>query len=449
MSHKTEYGHYDKEKVPLRKAANDLLSRFNLYSQDSSCLVKTVEYFSTKKDKVNYIASKEYDWFIDDLPEIFAMPNFPNKTNKLLFKPGYMDESAEFDTVTTWAEIAELLLSDWTDSEVIGLASRMSKQKVLGVQKNVGQGNSQIFQVTLENEKKAALKVYPDTDTHDRLRSEFQGLRLLRKFGIPDIAVVLGCDEDVNAGLYEWVEGDSIIDIHLKDVYKLLSFIKDLHKIRSSHEWLSFPIASAAVFSGKQLENQIQNRFMDLAKFSSKSGALHQYLETELRPVVEKIIKWMETSWPSNYSYDRELTSKNRTLSPSDFGFHNAKISEGGSIKFLDFEYFGWDDPAKLVGDVLLHPAMNLNSEMRLAWLDGATEIFGMSMRNRLKVMWPGLGLCWCLIMLNEYKQSSWIHRKSAASIQDNLKSRILNQQLTKSRRMLEVINNQYQKYPF
>ncbi len=35
-------------------------------------------------------------------------------------------------------------------------------------------------------------------------------------------------------------------------------------------------------------------------------------------------------------------------VSPSDFGFHNALLDDGGAISFLDFEYSGRDDPAKL-----------------------------------------------------------------------------------------------------
>jgi hypothetical protein len=341
VSHKTEYGHYDKEKIPLRKSAIDLLSRLKILSEDSSCLVKAVEFFSTRKDKVDYIAGKKYDWFIDDLPEIFAMSNFPKETNKLLFKPGYRDESVEIDTVATWLEIGERLLGHWKDWEVIELASKMSEQEIVGVYKNVGQGNSQIFQITLASQKKAALKIYPDMDSHNRLRSEYEGLRLLRKFRIAEVAEVLGCHEDVNAGLYEWVEGDSITEVGLVDVYKLLSFIKDLHRIRSAPEWLSFPNASAAVFSGKQLEQQIQNRLKDLSKLASKSGPLHQYLETELKPVVTKIIEWMQALWPSAHSYDQKLALWQRTLSPSDFGFHNALRCPDGTLAFVDFEYFG------------------------------------------------------------------------------------------------------------
>jgi len=42
-------------------------------------------------------------------------------------------------------------------------------------------------------------------------------------------------------------------------------------------------------------------------------------------------------------------------ISPSDFGFHNA-ISTANGIKFIDFEFAGWDDPAKATLDFSFQP---------------------------------------------------------------------------------------------
>jgi len=49
------------------------------------------------------------------------------------------------------------------------------------------------------------------------------------------------------------------------------------------------------------------------------------------------------------------INSNSLCISPSDFGFHNA-IRSRGSIKFIDFEFAGWDDPAKLISDFVLQP---------------------------------------------------------------------------------------------
>ena len=51
---------------------------------------------------------------------------------------------------------------------------------------------------------------------------------------------------------------------------------------------------------------------------------------------------------------------RHRALSPSDFGLHNAMRDEDGRLRFIDFEYFGWDDPVKLVSDTALHPGSEL-----------------------------------------------------------------------------------------
>ena len=37
-------------------------------------------------------------------------------------------------------------------------------------------------------------------------------------------------------------------------------------------------------------------------------------------------------------------------ISPSDFGFHNALRTNTGPV-FFDFEFSGWDDPAKTIID--------------------------------------------------------------------------------------------------
>src|SRR5262249_35193975 len=52
----------------------------------------------------------------------------------------------------------------------------------------------------------------------------------------------------------------------------------------------------------------------------------------------------------------RTLDEANCCLSPSDFGFQNALATGDGRLVFLDFEYAGKDDPAKLVLDFFCQP---------------------------------------------------------------------------------------------
>ena len=57
----------------------------------------------------------------------------------------------------------------------------------------------------------------------------------------------------------------------------------------------------------------------------------------------------------SGIPVDRPLEREAVIVSPSDFGFHNA-LADGRNLSFLDFEYAGRDDPAKLVCDFFCQP---------------------------------------------------------------------------------------------
>ena len=63
-----------------------------------------------------------------------------------------------------------------------------------------------------------------------------------------------------------------------------------------------------------------------------------------------------EKGTPGEKYYENPLC-----ISASDFGLHNAIMTERG-IVFFDFEFAGWDDPAKAIVDFLLQPQQgNLN----------------------------------------------------------------------------------------
>jgi len=59
-------------------------------------------------------------------------------------------------------------------------------------------------------------------------------------------------------------------------------------------------------------------------------------------------------------------------------------------IIFLDFEYFGWDDPAKMIVDFLLHPAMNLSRRRRKNSLNGVCPFCGLAgLLGRVEAVYP------------------------------------------------------------
>jgi len=143
-------------------------------------------------------------------------------------------------------------------------------------------------------------------------------------------------------------------------------------------------------------------------------------------------------NWPGNFG--RFLPKKFQILSPSDFGFHNALLTKDG-LKFIDFEYFGWDDPVKLTCDFLLHPGMDLTDIQKTLWLKKMKEIFSFDKKfqQRLKVSYCLYGLCWCLIMLNVFIPGRNDGKVGLASVV-NKKEQKQTKQLEKSRQMLNQI---------
>ena len=94
-----------------------------------------------------------------------------------------------------------------------------------------------------------------------------------------------------------------------------------------------------------------------------------------------------------------------RCLSPSDFGFHNALISEGDEVKFLDFEYAGWDDPARTVCDFFCQPAVPVPGDYFAEFSTVAAALCREPSRcmESIELLMPVYRIKWCCIILNEF----------------------------------------------
>jgi len=163
----------------------------------------------------------------------------------------------------------------------------------------------------------------------------------------------------------------------------------------------------------------------------------------------DAIILWSKSHFSIDGDYYESIGKQEMTLSPSDFGFHNILSSKDDGLKFIDFEYFGWDDPVKLISDFSHHAAMNLTNTMEQLWFQGVKDIYGDFILSRLKASWPLYGLNWCLIILNEFKSDVWSKRCLANQEIKHNRDDILLGQLTKSRNKLKHISECYKDKEF
>ena len=99
----------------------------------------------------------------------------------------------------------------------------------------------------------------------------------------------------------------------------------------------------------------------------------------------------------SHSDFNKVLEEKYQILSPSDFGFHNAILQKNNKVCFVDFEYFGWDDPAKLINDFIWHPGMKMTDKQKQFWTINILSTFkkDKKLSLRVKATWPLYGL-WC-----------------------------------------------------
>lgn len=86
ISHKTIYP-YKGKKYNLHNAAREFID--HTLTKDKAILISQDKVFleATQKDKALRIEKEKCDYFIDDLPEIFLLENFPKTTVQCLFDP--------------------------------------------------------------------------------------------------------------------------------------------------------------------------------------------------------------------------------------------------------------------------------------------------------------------------------------------------------------------------
>jgi len=86
VSHKTVYP-YRGKKYNLHDSAREFIAK--RLSRDGKNFIPENKVFfeTTQQDKAKRIGLEKCNFFIDDLPEILCLENFPNKTIKCLFDP--------------------------------------------------------------------------------------------------------------------------------------------------------------------------------------------------------------------------------------------------------------------------------------------------------------------------------------------------------------------------
>jgi len=444
VSHKTLYGHQDSSCVPLREVATAFLNSQDIKIGLNEFLSKII-FHDTYEGKISFIKNNSFDWFIDDLSSVISDLKEQKKINKIFFTELTKDDSqvvindSKTRSLSNWQQIDAVINGDWTNHEIYQISNHLVKSKPISFIKISNGGNGGVYKLDFSSRKFAKLKIYPIDERHNRLNSE-----ILISTGIPPssdnyLAKVLGYDMTLQVGIYEWIEGESVKNVTKVDLDASISFLKVLDLNKKLDIFADSPLASAACFCGLDIENQINDRINKFDAARKNNKELDLFFKTLIYPTFISLLGQAKTSWVFRPYFDEPLSRDQWVLSPSDFGFHNAIRRKDGTIVFTDFEYFGWDDPTKLISDFNLHPGMRLNDAQRRYWVENALEFYGEYFRERFLVCSPLYGLIWCLILINEFRDDVWEQRVLSDSSKRSSRPLILKQKLLQANDFLKT----------
>lgn len=278
-----------------------------------------------------------------------------------------------------------------------------------------GGRNSRIWRVR-SRKGEFALKQYPSRqdDTRDRLQTEVGALQLLERYRIDAVPRVVGVDDDRGFALLSWIDGDDVASICNGDIDAAIGFLSAIHALRQTPWALTQPLAAEACLSGAEIERQLDARLERLRSVAAQETELAEFIGHSVVPSIsESIARAAKREAQAGLDFAADLPQKWRSLVPSDFGFHNSLRRSDGSLAFVDFEYFGWDDPVKLTADILLHPGRTLSASQCKQFQAGALSLYGTdpAFAERLRAYLPLFGLRWVLILLNEFIPERWQRR--------------------------------------
>lgn len=274
-----------------------------------------------------------------------------------------------------------------------------------------GGRNNKVFRVSTSGGD-FLLKCYfhhPE-DPRDRLGQEFAFLQHLSRTGCQFSAQPLASDPVKHVGLMEFIEGvrPRLAEVDENHVDQAICFFFEANRELDRPETLQLPPASEACFTMAEHIARTQTRVERLDQIlleDELDAAAADFVRRELAPTWTEVRRIVEAGWRSDEARNATLPQSERCLSPSDFGFHNSLRQNGGRLKFLDFEYAGWDDPAKLIVDFANQPDMildrGLSERFRAAVVHANADLRSLS--RRVAALEPLYQVKWACICLNDF----------------------------------------------
>jgi len=301
-----------------------------------------------------------------------------------------------------------------------------------------GGRNNRVFRVELADGRSAALKIYfrhPE-DARDRLGAEWDFLEHARRRAPGRAPSPLARDAASGAALHGFIEGARFSPQHV-DAAAVAQAAEFIQRVACPGGAQGLRVASEACFSIGEHVAAVDRRVRRLEGIDGRAPETSEaalFVGESLRPVWERVRCDVSKKCRA-FGLDPEAPIDDAEIiaSPSDFGFHNA-LQTGEGCVFLDFEYAGRDDPAKLVCDFFCQPELPVAVAHQELFLAAVLDDLGLARhRDRVSALLDCYRIKWIAIILNDFLPVGG-ERRAFASLEDQEKRRLRQLALARAR---------------
>lgn len=256
-------------------------------------------------------------------------------------------------------------------------------------------------------ERRVVIKLHgpPREGLEDGFERELRLHRFISRQCPGRVPALLAHDAGLRCLVLEWIDGEPLrdqLDGGEAELAAMADFLVELNRpaVRDQARVEDLPMAADG---GLRLADH-------LARARWRIDRLLQ-LDPAGFPVRAEMLDWLRGDLM--HDWERQAIaiaacddpSVSPVLSPSDFGRHNTLRVRDGSLRFMDFEHAGWDDPAKLAADFILqpdHPLDDQGAGWFLACLAGGSA-FPADLAARTARLLAVQRIKWVTIVLNGF----------------------------------------------
>jgi len=287
----------------------------------------------------------------------------------------------------------------YDQSQISQIMSKYVSGHYFSCERLTGGGNNVLWRVHTNGASQFVIKDY-GVDGSDRLDREWGYLKKLAGNKMSNVPVPIWVDRHRRLACYSHLDGkklqfEDITETHIMQAAKFIRGLcgmpnNGLHHAKGAHFTLSAHLDEIEA-RVSLLENFIEQH--------SISPALKAFLVTCLRPDWERRKQSI-----SNINGTDYFSSIFTFPSPSDFGFHNILFEEH-ALNFVDFEYAGIDDLAKLLADFSLMPEVPISETHNFLFRDAITARMDLdkNFEKRLALLEFLFPIKWVCIILNVF----------------------------------------------